>query len=123
MLFQLFPAGEDPGQSDASIWQSLQKRRRGVRQKGLENPEIFNDLAAREMLRGMVVGGEDLLCINSCPLLSQPGLFGLRLLSPEKSMEWLVSPSMFIVQLKKPHYLAGAGLSVFSAPSSTVWYP
>ena len=43
-----------------------------------------------------MVVGRDSLRINSCPLLGQPGLFRLRLLPPEKSMdsmEWLVHPS------------------------------
>ena len=36
----------------------------------------------------------------------------------KRSTIWIDSPCT-----QKLHYLAGAGLSVFSAPSSTVWYP
>ena len=39
MLFQLFPAGEDPCQPNAPIGQRLQQGRWGVRQKGLEDPD------------------------------------------------------------------------------------
>ena len=57
------------------------------------------------------------LCISSCPLASQPGFFRLRLLSPETVLD------SFTMSRPKLCYLAGGGLSLFSAPSSTVWYP
>ena len=47
----MFPAGENSGQPNASIGQSLQESRWGVRKKGFENPEMSNDVAtSREML-------------------------------------------------------------------------
>ena len=73
-------------QCELPIRQRLQQRRWGVGQQGLEDPGVL-DIEVRKMTHNenedvYNLGLKYTLGINSRPLLSQPGLLWLRLLSP-----------------------------------------